>query len=435
MQTLGEIADGITAHGHVLDEAQNAPAVLRGNALLRLHELFQQRPGNVVLEVLVCRQCDHDAARQVLGEAGDLVGELGDIVLADVRQEHVGQEVSCGHGLPGIVGSQRRPTDVLVEVSDLDDLVLDVRGLGDAVVLRDGGGCAEHHVSEAGLADVGPPVVGGEALHERLAEFRLAVHEDVLGRHLHVLEDDDRLLPAELRVTLVDLAALHGAEVAALATVDVGQPLGIHRHRARDGEGLLRGLEALPRHDDHPVRVQGPGLMHLAAAEHHGAIRLPRMYVHEHVWVLLLARAHRAVALRIGHRAAQDPILALAHGQERSEALVVLRAMLLVDVVGRAPDRVGGVHADAPLKARASPAAELPLHKALLHEVLRRLRDVQEAAHTVTGEADSGPQLRVVGAQAIGLGDTVHRRPHQGVVDEVLHSLSEHDDADVTVPQ
>mmetsp|Transcript_99305 Transcript_99305/g.286554 ORF Transcript_99305/g.286554 Transcript_99305/m.286554 type:complete len:385 (-) Transcript_99305:481-1635(-) len=383
MQTLGEIADGITAHGHVLDEAQNAPAVLRGNALLRLHELFQQRPGNVVLEVLVCRQCDHDAARQVLGEAGDLVGELGDIVLADVRQEHVGQEVSCGHGLPGIVGSQRRPTDVLVEVSDLDDLVLDVRGLGDTVVLGDRGGGTEHHIAEASLADVRPPVVCGKALHERLAELVLAVHEDVLRRHLHILEDDDRLLAAELGVALVNLAALHGAEVATLTTVDVSQPLRIHRHSATDGEGLLRGLETLARHDEHPMRVQGPRLVHLAAAQHNGPIGFFRVHVHEHVRIFLLARAYRPVALRIRHRAAQDVVLALAHGHEGAEALVVLRAMLLVDVVGRAPDRVGGVHADAPLKARASPAAELPLHKALLHEVLRRLRDVQEAAHAV----------------------------------------------------
>mmetsp|Transcript_99306 Transcript_99306/g.286559 ORF Transcript_99306/g.286559 Transcript_99306/m.286559 type:complete len:385 (-) Transcript_99306:481-1635(-) len=383
MQTLGEIADGITAHGHVLDEAQNAPAVLRGNALLRLHELFQQRPGNVVLEVLVCRQCDHDAARQVLGEAGDLVGELGDIVLADVRQEHVGQEVSCGHGLPGIVGSQRRPTDVLVEVSDLDDLVLDVRGLGNAVVVGDGRRRAEHDVAEARLADVGAAVVGGETLHEALAELGLAIHENVLRLHLDVLEDDDGLLSAELGVPLINLAALHGPQVAALPAIDVREALGVHRNGARDGEGLLRGLQALPRHDEHPMRVQRACLVHLASAENDRAVGLPRLHVHKHVRVILLARADGAVALRVGHRAPEDVVLALAHGHEGAEALVVLRAMLLVDVVGRAPDRVGGVHADAPLKARASPAAELPLHKALLHEVLRRLRDVQEAAHAV----------------------------------------------------
>mmetsp|Transcript_68078 Transcript_68078/g.190673 ORF Transcript_68078/g.190673 Transcript_68078/m.190673 type:complete len:300 (+) Transcript_68078:1258-2157(+) len=181
--------------------------------------------------------------------------------------------------------------------------------------------------------------------------------------------------------------------------------------------------------------VQRACLVHLAAAQHHRAIGLLRVHVHEHVRVLLLARAHRAVAFGVRHRAAQHQILALAHGDEVTEALVVFRAVLLINVIGRAPDRIRSVHANAPLEARSCTTPQLPLHETLLHEILRRLGDVQEAAHTVAGEADCGAQLGVVAPQAVGLGDAVHGGPDQGMVHEVLHRLPEDDDAHVAVAQ
>mmetsp|Transcript_104101 Transcript_104101/g.299619 ORF Transcript_104101/g.299619 Transcript_104101/m.299619 type:complete len:440 (+) Transcript_104101:281-1600(+) len=388
MQALREVAYRVPAHGHVLDEAEDAPAMLYRDALLAFEVLVEQGPRDLVAEVLVGGQGHEDTAREVLCEAPDLVGVLRDVVLADVRHEHVRQEVPRRHCLPTVGGREGRARDVLVQVRDLDDLVLDVRGLGHAVVVRHRRRGAEHHVAEARLADVGAAVVGREALDEGLRELGLAVHEDVLRRHNNVMEGDDGLLATVLCVSLLDVAALEGTGVATLAPIDVRQPGSVHGHGASDSEVLFVVLQALARHNDHPVRVQHAGLVGLDAAQDHCAIRLPRVDAHEDVRVLLLARAEVPVALGVRHRAAEHEVLALAHGHEGAEALVVLRAVLLVDVVGRAPHRVGRVLPHAALEAGAGAAAELALHERLLHEVFRGFADVEEAAHAVAREAD-----------------------------------------------
>ena len=74
----------IAAHGHALDEAQHAAAVFDGDALLADQELLQQRPGHLVVEVLVARERRHETACEVLRQASDLVREPRHVVLADV---------------------------------------------------------------------------------------------------------------------------------------------------------------------------------------------------------------------------------------------------------------------------------------------------------------------------------------------------------------
>ena len=50
------------------------------------------------------RHGDHEAAGDVLGQARDLVGEAGDVLLADVGQQHV-DLVVAGRHLDALVGA------------------------------------------------------------------------------------------------------------------------------------------------------------------------------------------------------------------------------------------------------------------------------------------------------------------------------------------
>ncbi len=105
----------------------------------------------------------------------------------------------------------------------------------DSVVLGDQGrGRADQHVADAGLADVAATVIGGEPFDEGGGVLELAVEEDVLPGHEHVLDDDHRLLAGVLGVADVDVAVLHRAGVAGLAAVDVGESLGLDRYGADD---------------------------------------------------------------------------------------------------------------------------------------------------------------------------------------------------------
>ena len=110
-------------------------------------------------------------------------------------------------------------------------------------------------------------MIGGEALDQRRRVFPLAVHEHVLVRHEHVVEDDQRFLAGELRIAGVDRAAVHDAGVVGLAADDVGEARRIDAHRA-DHRPVAVGLgHAHGRHDDQPVRIDGAGLVHLGAGD------------------------------------------------------------------------------------------------------------------------------------------------------------------------
>ncbi len=60
----------------------------------------------------------------------------------------------------------------------------------------------------------------------------------------HVVEDDHRLLAGEVRVAGVDVAAVHGARVAGLPAVDVGDARRVDGQRADDGVVLVRRPQA-----------------------------------------------------------------------------------------------------------------------------------------------------------------------------------------------
>jgi hypothetical protein len=175
-------------------------------------------------------------------------------------------------------------------------------------------------------------VVGGEPLDERGCVLDFAVHENVRVRHEDVVDDDNGFLPAELRVALIDRAALQRAIVAALTAIDVRDARRVHGHRGDDCIRPICWPEPHRRHDDQPVRVHASRLVHLGSAQH-DAVRPALHHVHEQIRILLLGRALASIALGIRHCPADDEVLALHVVNERFEARVIVGALGLVDVV------------------------------------------------------------------------------------------------------
>ena len=102
-------------------------------------------------------------------------------------------------------------------------------------------------------------------------------------------------------------------------------------------------------------------------------------HAQEEVGIALLVRRLGAVALRVGHGAADDDIGGLRAPQEGEKALVVVGAVFGVDVEGDRMAGADGVEPDAALEAGAGAPAEFALHLMLGDEIVRRGRHVQEA--------------------------------------------------------
>ena len=193
MQRFGQVADGVTAQGEVLDQAQDAHAVLGGHIVTPLEVFFQLRTDQWVLIVGFGGQCDQQTAGQVLRQAGHLVGDAGDLLLAHVRQELIAQVGSRGGGQALMGGGNPGGVDGLVEVGHLDQLIADVGGLFHPVIFRHRGGGPDEHIPDPALADVAAPVEGGEALHQQGSEPGFTVHEDQIVGDKSVLKDDQSL--------------------------------------------------------------------------------------------------------------------------------------------------------------------------------------------------------------------------------------------------
>jgi hypothetical protein len=199
----------------------------------------------------------------------------------------------------------------------------------------------------------------------------------------------------------------------------------IHGDGCRDGKVFVFVREPHRGHHEQPVRVDATRLVRLGAADH-DAVGSPLHHVHEQVLVLLLVGRLAAVALDIGHRAAEHEILLLHLLHEVAEARVVLRAVRLVHVERHGEQRIGGVHADAALKARPGALTEPALHAVLHHDVVHALRHMQEAIHARAGDRRRGRgQLGVFLGEAIGVGDRVDGGSDHWVIDWLGDELSE----------
>lgn len=100
-----------------------------------------------------------------------------------------------------------------------------------------------------------------------------------------------------------------------------------------------------------------------------------------------------------------------ASAEEAQVAAVVLRAVLGVDVVRGRVQHADRVQARAPLEAGAGELPEAALHRVLVHEVLRRLGDVQEPVDPrVDDRRVRGGQFGLVDRQVVRRLQRVDRR-------------------------
>ncbi len=153
----------------------------------------------------------------------------------------------------------------------------------------------------------------------------------------------------------------------------------------RDGVIALVLAHGGGGHDQDLVGVEGAGLVGLGPA-HHDAVRLALHHVHEHVRVGLLGRAQAAVALDVGHGPVHHHVLLLDEAEVVLEPVVVVGAVRLVALVGDRVQGVEAVHAHAALEAGGGPPAQQALHEYLVHQVVRALVDVGEAADLLPAE-------------------------------------------------
>ncbi|CAN4071960.1 D-alanyl-lipoteichoic acid biosynthesis protein DltB, partial [Dysosmobacter welbionis] len=384
----------------------------------------------VGVEVLLGRHRHHQAARDVLRQADDLIGEPSHILLAHVGQQQVDLIVArlrpeALRGAGDAAAVQR-----LVQVDHLDQLVLHRAGLLHAVVLRCQRRSTDQRVAHAHLAAaVALPVVAREPLHHHAGELILAVEEDVLVGDEHVVQHHQGLLAAELRVAHVDgrvLLQLPG--IAALTAVDHVHALGVCRAGEAHRPVLVRLAHGDGGHEDVPVAVDGAGLVALGAADH-DAVSAALHHMHVHVRVRLLAGGLGPVALGVGHGAVHRQVVVLDEGQELLEVFVIAGAVLLVDLIGGGEHGVERIHTHTPLEAGSGLLAQQALHLHLVNEVLRGLVQVGEAVDGVARQAGlHRHQIGILGVlgQSVGHGHAVDAWPDHGVVHPVLNLLPEH---------
>ena len=435
---LGAVAHGGRAQAQVLDEAQDALAVLRLDALPGHEELVADLADGLAVaahhrvgvEVLLRGHGHHQAAGDVLRQTDDLIGEAGDVLLAHVGQQQV-DLIVARLGLEALRGAgDAAAVQGLVEMGHLDELILHRAGFLHAVVLGGQGSRADEGVAHAHLAAaVALAVIAGEALHHHAGELILAVEEDVLVGDEHMVQHHQGLLAAELGVAHIDGGVLlQLAGVAGLTAVDHVHALGVGGAGEAHRPVLIRLTHGDGGHEDVPVGVDGAGLMALGAADH-DAVSAALHHMHVHVGIGLIVGGLGAVALGVGHGAVHGEVVVLHHGQELLEVLMIVGAVLLVHLKGGGEHRVERVHAHAALEAAGGLLAQQALHLHLVDEVLGGLVQVGEAVDGVPRQAGlDGHQLRVLGilGQGVGHGHAVDGGTDHGVIHPVLDLLAEH---------
>ncbi|MPM24389.1 hypothetical protein SDC9_70871 [bioreactor metagenome] len=320
----------------------------------------------------------------------------------------------------------------------LDELVLHSAGLLHAVVLSSQRGSTDHHVAHAHLAaTVALAMIAGKAFHHHAGELILAIQEEVLVGNEHMVQNHQGLLTAELCVANIDGAALQLAGVAALAAVDHVHALGIRRAGKGNCPVLVSLTHGDGRHENVPVGVDGAGLVALGPADHN-AVRAALHHMHIHIRVSLLMRRFGAVTLRIGHRAVHRQVVILHHFQELLEVLVIVRAVCLIDLIGRGEHRIEAVHAHAALETGSGLLAQQTLHLHLVDQILRGLMQMGKAVDGVAGQAGlHGHKVRVLGIlrQCVGHGHAVDRRSDHRIIYPVFDLLAEHINSGIELAQ
>ena len=239
--------------------------------------------------------------------------------------------------------------------------------LGGPVVVRSQGGCPDEHVAHPHLAPaVALAVIAGKPLHQHPSKLSLAIEEDPLVGHEHVVENGQGLYTAELGIAHVHLTALPLPGVTTLAADNHVNALAVYGHSEGHRVVLVVRAHGDGGHHDDLVAVQNSGLMHLGAP-YHDAV-LPALYhPQEQIRVLLGVGCLGPIALGVGHGPVHRQVLPLYVQHEFFEVFVIVGTVLLVHLVGGGIHRVKRVHTHTPLEAGGRLLAQPALH---LHLVL-----------------------------------------------------------------
>ena len=359
-----------------------------------------------------------------MGQAGNLVHGLGAVELHGVGQQSV-HVIAAGLGLvPHGGAGNGAAVHGLGQVDHLHQFVLDVGGLGAAVVLGHGGRGADDDVGHAHLtAAVVLPVVGGEGLHKLLGQIVLAAHEHPVPGHEHVVEHGEGLAAHDgvLGVAAVDVP-FQPAVFVGLAAENVDDPRRVHGDGGGHGIVLVLGPQVGGGQDQHLMGIDHPRLVGLGPPDH-DAVLPPLHNVDKEVRVGLLAGLLAAVALGVGHGPGHHDVGLLDILHILLQPLMVIRAVLLVDLVGGDVRGVQGVEAHAALETGAGLLPDHAHHLDLFHQVLGALVHVGEAVDLLTGKMGrSGHQVFVLGVegQFVGQGGRVHVGGGHGIVHDAL---------------
>ena len=103
--------------------------------------------------------------------------------------------------------------------------------------------------------------------------------------------------------------------------------------------------------------------------------------VHEEVRVCLITWTLATITLWICHTGADNQVVGLRFLKEIDVALVIGRAVLLIDIVGNREQHAQGVEPSTALKAGAGKLAHAPLHLIFLDQVFSRFGYVEEAVN------------------------------------------------------
>ena len=387
---LRAVADGCRSQGDVLDQPQDAHPVLRGHGSDPFQIFLNIGAGPFVAQVFLRGHGDHDSPGDILGEAGDLVGKPGHILLADVGQEHV-DFAGAGFRLVPL-GGAGQPAGVkrFVQMDHLGDLVDDMRGFGRPVIIRGEGGGADQDVADPHLApSIALAVEAGKPLHQKADEIGFPAKEDPFPGDEDVFENGQDFVAAEVVVAHIDRASLELARVARLPAADEKQAGRIGGDGAADGIILFVFPESHGGHDDDFMGVEHAGLVGFGAPNDDPV--LPALHdMKEHVRVLLLRGAEAAVSFDIGHGAVDHQVLLLNPQEKFLEPLVIGGLIFLVDFEGGAVKGVHGVHAHAALEAGGRLLPQEALHLHLVHQVFRGLVDGGEAVDRFSRQVGFG---------------------------------------------
>jgi hypothetical protein len=185
------------------------------------------------------------------------------------------------------------------------------------------------------------------------------------------------------------------------------------------------------------MRVDCASLVDLRAIDNN-TVRAALDHAQEEVGVLLVVGSLGAVALGVGHGAVHGEVLVLHHNQELLEILVVMRAILLIDLIGGGVDGIESVHTDTALEAAGGLLTKQALHLDLLDKVVGGLVQMSEAVDLAAGEIRCcGHQVLILWIlrERIGHSDAVDAGADDRMIDPVVDLFAEHINAGVELAQ